>query len=123
LAWIELKAKESLMRAENCRSVFEVAERSAIIATVKPRVNSTRHDKLRQERQNKTILRDCFLSPPAETVFAGRFDRQLDPVCTQMRNIPIPGLTPGKAYDFPHSVYRGSTGQTDWSDAFSHMAT
>jgi hypothetical protein len=45
------------------------------------------------------------------------------PVCTQMRNIPIPGLTPGKTYDFRIQFIGGSTGQSDWSDVVSHMAT
>jgi hypothetical protein len=44
------------------------------------------------------------------------------PVCTQMRNIPVPGLTPGKTYDFHIQFIGGSTGQTDWSDTVSHMA-
>ena len=43
------------------------------------------------------------------------------PVCTQTRNIPIPGLTPGKTYDFHIQLVGGSAGQTDWSDTVSHM--
>jgi hypothetical protein len=39
------------------------------------------------------------------------------------RNIPVPGLTPGKTYDFRLQFYRGSTGQSDWSDVVSHMVT
>jgi hypothetical protein len=45
------------------------------------------------------------------------------PVCTQMRNIPVPTLTPGKMYDFRIQFIGGSTGQSDWSDVVSHMAT
>ena len=45
------------------------------------------------------------------------------PVCTQMRNIPVPLLTPGKTYDFRIQYIGGSTGQSDWSDVVSHMAT
>jgi len=45
------------------------------------------------------------------------------PICTQMRNIPVPGLTPGKTYDFRVQFYGGSTGQSDWSDVVSHMVT
>jgi hypothetical protein len=45
------------------------------------------------------------------------------PICTQMRNIPVPGLTPGKTYDFRIQYIGGSTGQSDWSDVVSHMAT
>lgn len=43
------------------------------------------------------------------------------PICTQMRNIPMPGLTPGKTYDFRVQFIGGSTGQSDWSDVVSHM--
>ena len=45
------------------------------------------------------------------------------PICTQMRSIPVPLLTPGKTYDFRIQFYGGSTGQSDWSDVVSHMAT
>ena len=45
------------------------------------------------------------------------------PICTQMRNIPVPGLIPGKTYDFRIQFYGGSTGQSDWSDVVSHMVT
>jgi hypothetical protein len=45
------------------------------------------------------------------------------PVCTQMRNIPIPGLTPGKTYDCRIQYVGGLTGYSDWSDVVSHMAT
>jgi len=45
------------------------------------------------------------------------------PVCTQMRNIPIPGLTPGKTYDCRIQYVGGLTGFSDWSDVVSHMAT
>jgi hypothetical protein len=43
------------------------------------------------------------------------------PISTQMRNIPVPNLTPGKTYDFHIQFVGGSTGQTDWSDTVSHM--
>jgi hypothetical protein len=45
------------------------------------------------------------------------------PICTQMRNIPVPLLIPGKTYDFRIQFYGGSTGQSDWSDVVSHMVT
>jgi hypothetical protein len=48
---------------------------------------------------------------------------QNGPVCTQMRNIPVPGLTPGKTYDFRIQFIGGLSGQTDWSDVVSHMVT
>lgn len=34
------------------------------------------------------------------------------PICTQMRNIPVPGLTPGKTYDFRVQFYGSSTGKS-----------
>lgn len=37
-----------------------------------------------------------------------------------MSNIPVPGLTPGKTYDFRIQFIGGSTGE---SDVVSHMAT
>ena len=43
------------------------------------------------------------------------------PICTQMRNIPVPLLIPGKTYDFRLQFYGGSTGQSDWSDIVTHM--
>ena len=45
------------------------------------------------------------------------------PICTQMRNIPVPILIPGKTYDFRIQFIGGSTGQSDWSDVVSHMVT
>ena len=45
------------------------------------------------------------------------------PVCTQMRNIPVPTLTPGKMYDCRIQYVGGLTGYSDWSDVVSHMAT
>jgi hypothetical protein len=43
------------------------------------------------------------------------------PVCTQMRNIPIPDLTPGKIYDLRIQYVGGITGYLYWSDVVRCM--
>ena len=43
------------------------------------------------------------------------------PICSQMRNIPVPTLTPGKTYDFRVQFNGGLSGQSDWSDIVTHM--
>ena len=42
---------------------------------------------------------------------------------TQARSVVLPGLTPGVIYTVQACAIGGTTGQSDWSDPVSHMAT
>ena len=70
------------------------------------------------------VIRRTEGDPPSEAAATSRRPRpwKTGGLFTDSRSMAVSGLTPGANYQFEARAIGGSTGQSDWSDAVSHMS-